>query len=358
MTDSLKSMSDTQPLRVVTIGAGYFAQFHIEAWQRLPGAELVALCDLDQVKLESVAQQLAPPDLIDKARTYTDIRSMLDEIRPDLIDIATPPASHQELVAIAAEYRINAICQKPLAPVYAEALQVVELAEQAGITLAVHENFRFMPWHQEIARLISAGRLGKLHSISMRMRPGDGQGEQAYLQRQPYFQQMERFLIHETAIHFIDTFRFLCGEITGVFARLRRLNPVIHGEDAGYVLFEFENNMSGLFDGNRLNDHVSDNTRRTMGELWIEGEQGVLRLDGYGQLWLKPHGQDEAQHHYQWQDNGFAGDCVYRTQQHFLRHFRDGEPLQNSARDYLRNIEIEEAVYQSAESGQWLNVAR
>ena len=51
---------------------------------------------------------------------------------------------------------------------------------------------------------------------------------------------MPRFLIHETAIHLIDTFRFLLGEVSGVSARLRQLNTHIQGEgDAGLVLFEF-----------------------------------------------------------------------------------------------------------------------
>jgi predicted dehydrogenase len=343
-------MSDNNSLRVAVIGAGYFARFQIEAWQRLADAELVAICDLDAAKLRALSQ-LAP-----QAKPYTDAGRMLDEIKPDLVDIATPPATHHQLVGQAAARKIPAICQKPLAPAYAEALQIVETAEQAGITLAVHENFRFMPWHQEAARLISVGKLGRLHSISMRMRPGDGQGARAYLDRQPYFQKMPRFLIHETAIHWIDTFRFLCGEITGVFARLRRLNPVISGEDAGYVIFEFRNTASGLFDGNRLNDHNSDNTRRTMGEMWIEGERGVLRLDGRGRLWFKTHGESEIEHKYHWQDQGFAGDCVYRTQAHLLAHFKDNQPLQNSARAYLRNIEIEEAIYRSAASGQWQSV--
>ncbi|MEZ5740638.1 MAG: hypothetical protein R3E68_15060 [Burkholderiaceae bacterium] len=54
------------------------------------------------------------------------------------------------------------------------------------------------------------------------MRLGDGQGPEAHLSRQPYFQQMPRFLVHETAIHFIDSFRFPLGEV-GPTARLRRL---------------------------------------------------------------------------------------------------------------------------------------
>ena len=338
------------PSRVAVIGAGYFARFQIEAWQRLTDAELVAVCDL-LPQHQGIVQQLAP-----QATFYQNAARMLDELELDLIDIATPPATHQGLLELAAQRGLPVIVQKPLAPTYAESLKLVETAEQAGLALAVHENFRFQPWHQELRRIVEAGRLGRLHSIAMRLRPGDGQGERAYLDRQPYFQKMERFLIHETAIHFIDTFRFLGGEITGVMARLRRLNPVIAGEDSGTVIFDFSSGAYGLFDGNRLNEHAAENTRLTMGDAWLEGEGGVLRLDGFGRLWFKPHGEPEREHKYPWANKGFAGDCVYATQAHLLAHFRDGTLCQTLAQDYLRNIEIEEAVYRSAKEQRWLAV--
>ena len=169
----------------------------------------------------------------------------------------------------------------------------------------------------------------------------------AYLSRQPYFQHMSRFLVHETAIHFIDTFRFLLGEVSGVTARLRRLNSHIVGEDAGIIVFDFASGQTGLFDGNRLNEHVAENTRVTMGGMWLEGSAGVLRLDGSARLWWKPQGGKEALHPYSWPDTGFAGDSVHALQAHVISHLRDGTYLENSAREYLRNIEIEEAVYRS-----------
>ena len=67
---------------------------------------------------------------------------------------------------------------------------------------------------------------------------GDGWGDNAYLDRQPYFQTMPRLLVVETAIHWIDTFRFLFGEVDAVYARLRRINPAIAGEDAGLICFD------------------------------------------------------------------------------------------------------------------------
>ena len=68
--------------------------------------------------------------------------------------------------------------------------------------------------------------------------------------------------------------------------------------------------------------------------------------------WWKPHGGAETEHRYDWQDRGFAGDCVCALQAHILAHLTDGAPLHNSAYAYLRNIEIEEAVYRAAETGQ------
>jgi predicted dehydrogenase len=151
----------------------------------------------------------------------------------------------------------------------------------------------------------------------------------------------------------IDTFRFLLGEISGVFARLRRLNPHIQGEDAGLVLCDFASGAAGVFDGNRLVDFVADDPRLTMGEMLLEGAGGTLRLDGFGRLWLKPQQGPEREHAYEWQNRGYGGDCVRALQRHVLAHLQDVAPLENSGAAYLRNLEIEDAIYRSAASGQW-----
>jgi predicted dehydrogenase len=329
-------------LRVAGVGAGYFSQFHLAGWKAIPEVEVVALCDRDEAKARAQAQRFGI------AKVFTDAAQMLDAVAPDLLDIVTPPPTHAALVAEAARRRLPAICQKALAPTYAEAVALVETAERAGALLVAHENFRWTPWHREAKRLIDAGHLGTLHTVAFRLRPGDGQGPRAYLDRQPYFQQMPQLLVYETAIHWIDTFRFLMGEVAAVYARLRRINPVIAGEDAGYIVFEFAGGATGLFDGNRLNDHVATNPRRTMGEMWVEGSAGVLRLDGEARLWWKPHHGTEAEHRY---DAGatdtFAGGACEHLQRHVVRHLREDAPLENAAREYLTNLRVQEAVYRS-----------
>jgi predicted dehydrogenase len=167
---------------------------------------------------------------------------------------------------------------------------------------------------------------------------------------------MPKFLIHETGIHLVDVFRYLLGEVTGVFARFRRLNPAIKGEDAGLVLFDFASGAAGLFDGNRLIDHPAKDTRMTNGVMLVEGTEGVIRLDGYGKLFLRPLRGAEREHDYPWEERGFGGDCVYRQSRHVVEHLMTGAPLVNSGRDYLRNLEIERAIYRSAEEARFIAV--
>lgn len=335
----------TALLRVATIGAGYFSQFHYDAWSRLD-VELAAVCDHDQEAAHRVARDY------NITGVYDDVETMLDAVQPDLVDIITPPATHLHYIELAAGRRAAVVCQKPFTENLDQALEAVAAGERNQTPVIVHENFRFQPWYGRIKRMLEQGTLGEPFQVSFRLRPGDGQGARAYLDRQPYFQKMPRFLVHETAIHMIDVFRYLFGEVDNVFAQLARLNPVIQGEDAGLVLFRFRNGIRGLFDGNRLVDHAAGNRRLTMGEMLVEGAAATLRLDGDGRLFLREHGSnDESPVPFEWRNRGFAGDSVFRFQRHVVQHLTAGEPLFSPACDYVRNIRIEQAIYASSAAG-------
>jgi len=333
-------------LKVAVIGAGYFSQFHYDAWSRIADVELVGLCEIDRARAELAAARWSVP------RIFDDPETMLRETRPDLVDIVTPPPTHFAMVSLAAAHKVHVICQKAFCRDITEAQEAARIADETGIVAVVHENFRFQPWYGEMKRRIEAGELGEIYQARFNLRPGDGQGANAYLDRQPYFQKMEKFLVHETAVHFIDTFRYLFGEIGSVFADLRRQNPVIAGEDAGIILFRHQNGIRSLFDGNRLSDHAASNQRLTMGEMLIEGERGAIRLDGDGRVTQRAFGSNEwTPVALAWDNVGFAGDCVKALQQHVVDHLLKGAPIANAATDYIRNIAIEDAVYLSARTG-------
>lgn len=333
-------------LKGVCIGAGYFSHFQYDAWSRIPEVEIVAFSDLDEKQAETVRGRFGIQ------QWYADYRKMLDREKPDFVDIITPPNTHAEICQEACSRGIHILCQKPLAPTIEEARRLVEEAARAGARFMVNENFRFQPWHREIKRRIDSGEIGdRLHTLTFRTRMGDGWGPEAYLPRQPYFPTQPRLLVYETGVHFIDTFRYLCGEISRVTAWLRRLNPGIKGEDCGLLVFEFANGVLGAWDANRFNEPNYAEPRYTFGEFLVEGAEGAIRLYSDGRLTLQKLGEPERDIEYSHERRGFAGDCCFLTQRHFTDRMLDGHPFETNGEDYLRTLAVQEAVYRSAESG-------
>ena len=328
-------------IRLSIVGTGYFSKFHFDGWKRL-GVEVSGICSLNVREAHEYSKQF------ENCPVFTDFESMILATKPDLVDIIVPPLNHLKFIKIASKNKVNIICQKPFTNSIKEAKEAIKSAKKNSVTIAIHENFRFQPWYKKINEMLRDSTLGKLYQVSFRMRPGDGRGKKAYLNRQPYFQKMERFMIHETAIHIIDVFRFLFGDIENVFGKLVNLNKYIKGEDAGFVLFQFKNGIRGLFDGNRLSDHIAEDKRLTIGEMLIEGSKGTIRLNGNGEIFLRRFGNNkELKINYQWEKKGFAGDSVFNCQKHILSHFIRGDKLVNGAQEYLKNIKIEECIYKS-----------
>ena len=106
--------------------------------------------------------------------------------------------------------------------------------------------------------------------------------------------------------------------------------------------------LEEFFDGNRLSDHVARDRRLTIGEMIIEGSNGTLRLNGNGELFKRKFGSNkELKISYKWDNKGFAGDSVFKCQQHILEHYLRGKILFNNANDYLKNLKIEKDIYKS-----------
>ena len=327
------------PLTVACTGAGYFSAFHYEAWSRIEGVSVVG----------SMAKERLSPEC-KGLPAFTDIDAMLSQTHPDILDIITPPSTHHSFIEKALAHQVKTIiCQKPFCNTLTEAQQIVGACERAGTTLVIHENFRFQPWYRCIKTAIDKGLVGDLHQITFRLRTGDGQGPNAYMERQPYFQQMPRLLIHETGIHYVDTFRYLMGEPVAVYADLRKMNPVIAGEDAGYFIFDFKAGKRALFDGNRCLDHSAENHRTTLGECLVEGSKGTLSLKGDGSVHFREFSTTKSCTILAGQNwAGFAGDCVFNLQTHVVNGLRENTAIENTGKEYLKNLTVESAIYQSS----------
>lgn len=333
---------------VAVIGLGYFSQFHLNAWRANPSAQLVAVADTDTDRVAQAGERL-------NVAGYPDLGALLQATDPDIIDLVVPPPAHAALISQCLKPGRTIICQKPFCTSLTEAEAITARAEAAKTTLVIHENFRFQPWHREIKRILDGPRMGQVYSARFALRPGDGRGARAYLARQPSFQTMQRFLVQETAVHLLDVFRWLFGDIDSVYADLRQLNPVIAGEDTGTLILTHASGVNSVFDGNRLSDHIADDPRRTMGEMMIEGAGGTLSLDGNGRIWFRDFGAQKAEQvpiTLPVDTSQFGGGCVAALIDHVVETKAQGQTPENTAREYLDVIRVCEAAYRSNTEGR------
>ena len=343
-------MSLGKRMRGVGIGAGYFAPFQYEAWTRIPEVEITAVCSRSEKKAIELAARYGIH------HHYDDWKRMIDVEKPDFIDIITPPETHEEICNYAAQRGINIICQKPLAPDMETCRRIVQTAKAAGVRFMVHENWRWQPWYRKIKEISDAGTVGSFTHINFLMRMGDGWGPHPYSPRQAYFCDYPRLLVYETGVHFIDTFRFLLGEVTSAFAMLHRLNPVIKGEDAGQVFLNFKGGATALWDANRYNEVVAESPRLTFGQLRIDATGGHLSMDTESNLFMKQLGQPVVKVEYEQPNKNFAGDCVYFLQRHFVDCMISGKEFESNGDDYLKTEEVVEAVYESAATSKVISL--
>ena len=329
-------------ITVAVIGLGYFSQFHLSSWTRMRDVSVVGVTDLDPSRRDWAASTYA-------VTAHETVEVLLAQ-DPDVIDIVAPPSAHASLLRTVMAKGRTIICQKPFCTSLEEGKALAREAAQCGARVVIHENFRFQPWYRAIKAFLDTGDFGNVFSAKFSLRPGDGRGPDAYLSRQPAFQTMDRFLVHETAVHFLDVFRWLFGGVRSVYADLRQLNPVIAGEDAGYVILEHENGVRSVFDGNRLSDHVTDQPRRTMGEMTIEGDGGTLSLNGQGRVWLRPFGETTGTAlplSYPVDDASFGGGCVHALNQHVVAGLQGEGPFENEVHDYLTVMALSDVTYAS-----------
>lgn len=174
----------------------------------------------------------------------------------------------------------------------------------------------------------------------------DGGGAKPY-PNQPYFKEMPRLLVLETLVHFLDTARFLFGDIEEIYCQTERVNPVIVGEDLAVMVLRHQGGLRGVIDGHRFAEPAEEGGQ-AMCDARVEGLQGVMSLGGNGDLWwgkervFDPTGIP-----------GYKGDSCRATQQHFVDCLASGAPFESEGEDYFRHtVAAVEAAYRSAAENQ------
>jgi len=122
--------------RFVLVGAGFWERYQLAAWREAGGVECVGIYNRTLSKAQALANEFGVNT------TSDNVEELMDNLQPDFVDTVTDVPTHPTYVSLAAERRIAAICQKPMAPTLAAAEEMVGECRRAGVPLLVHENWR------------------------------------------------------------------------------------------------------------------------------------------------------------------------------------------------------------------------
>jgi predicted dehydrogenase len=148
------SPTSPRPLRVALIGCGKIADQHVQALRRIPGNELVALCDRESLMAQQLGERFRIP------ACYADAAEMLREAKPDVVHITTPPQGHHPLGKQCLEAGCHVYLEKPFTITAPEAEELIRLAEQQGRKIIAGHNLQFTLEMLDMRKLIAAGFLG------------------------------------------------------------------------------------------------------------------------------------------------------------------------------------------------------
>lgn len=147
--------------RAALIGAGHIARQHLACLRELPGVEVVGVCDLSPAMAESAAERFSVPSW------FTESRAMLAEVRPDVVHVTTPSASHFPLAMAALDAGAHVVVEKPATVTHDELLRLVRHADEKKRVLVEDYNYVFNAASRTILDHVASGEFGDVTHVEV-----------------------------------------------------------------------------------------------------------------------------------------------------------------------------------------------
>lgn len=261
-------------MRYALIGCGRIATNHMKAAVNNQ-LEISAVCDVVQEHMEVLLAKHELQNDMSILR-YTDYKSMIQEVKPDLVSIATESGIHAEIALFCIDHGVHVIIEKPMAMSISDANEIIRHSEEKHVKVsACHQN-RFNIAVQEMRHALEAGRFGRLSHGSIHVRWNRNQG---YYDQAPWrgtWAQDGGALMNQ-CIHGIDLLRWTFGgEIEEVYGQTRQqFHDYLEAEDVGMAVVKFKNGAIATIEG--TTNVYPKNLEET---LYIFGEKGTVKIGG------------------------------------------------------------------------------
>lgn len=303
----------------------------------------------------------------------------------DLVSIATPNYLHKQIAVEAAKHGKHILCEKPLANNLAEAKEMLEAVEKAGVRHCCGYSYRFTPSLALARQLVQEGRIGRIYNVFVRY-------AQDWI-ADPNFGMVWRFdkkiagsgPLGDLSAHSVDATRFVTGlkfkEVCGNLQTLIRERPKdganpsgpkgsVTVEDVAQFLVNFEGGATGCYESTRL-----ATGRKNYNTIEVNGDKGSIVWNFEDQNYLlfydntlspKEAGfrkinvtHDTHPYNGGWWPQGhgvgYADTFVVEVAE-FVKAIVENTPFSPSFDDGLKCQETLEAVERSSKSRSWVKI--
>lgn len=339
-------MSDNTVLRFALIGCGRVAGKHIEAISKLPQAELVAICDINETIRNEKSEQLKVP-------VYADYHSMLENEKIDIVNVLTDSGSHADIVIDVAKYKKHIVVEKPMALTLEDADAMIRECDRFNVKLFVVKQNRYNLPVQKLREAIEQGRFGKLVMGTIRVR---------WCRDQNYYDQADwrgtwardGGVFSNQASHHVDLLEWMMGDVESVFARTETMLVDIETEDTGVAVLKFQNGALGVIEATTATRPVD-----LEGSITIMGEKGTVEIGGFAvnemKVWNfseKIEGDEKVLEKYKENPDSVYGFGHYEYLRHVIECIKHRETALVDGLGGRRSLELINAIYESSETGK------
>ncbi|MBW2618166.1 MAG: Gfo/Idh/MocA family oxidoreductase [Deltaproteobacteria bacterium] len=335
----------SNPLRFTILGCGAIARKHIAALERLDGAELVGVCDIDQQAAERLGQETSRP-------SFTDPRQMIAQTGAEVLSVLTPSGLHARNVLDLIDTGVHFVVEKPLALRLDMADEIIRGCAERNKKLFVVQQNRLNPPIQALKRALDEGRFGKLVLGAVRVR---WCRTQEYYEAKPWrgTWALDGGVATNQASHHIDMLEWLLGQVESVMAMTETRLAKIEAEDTAVALFRFTCGALGVVEATTAT-RPSD----LEGSLSILGEKGSVEVGGFfmNQLKTWQFAEQRPEDETIFETHGANPDLFAWNHTEYLRDVI--KAIQTGGKGLVeglegrRSLELITAIYESAETEQ------
>ena len=191
--------------KYVQIGVGGRARMFYEAiaTKYQDTAELVAVCDLSQTRMDFTNKRLKELGASEvPTYYYLDYEKMLDDHKPDYVIITTVDRTHHDYMIRAMKKGYNVITEKPMTIDEDKLQQILDVQKETKREVKVTFNYRYSPNNTKIKELIKTGVIGDVFSIHFEWLLNTEHGADYYRRWHRNKANSGGLLVHKSTHHF------------------------------------------------------------------------------------------------------------------------------------------------------------